>query len=90
MNRALLLGLALIAGPGFAKGFTADQKAALIALAAASDCDLTTAEVREHLSEVGVDAQVAEAIAVDLIDRGQAQVNDEATVLTLLPEICSS
>jgi hypothetical protein len=88
MIRAATLCMALTAAPAFAQEFTEDQKAALIAAAAASDCDLTTAEVREELSLSGVDPLVAEAIAVDLIDRGQARISDDDTLLTLEAEDC--
>lgn len=88
MTRALLLGLILCAGPALAEGFTEEQKTALIALAATSDCDLTIAEALASLSASGVDETVAEAIATDLIDRGQAQISDDDKVLTLASELC--
>jgi hypothetical protein len=88
MIRAFLLGLTLLAGPALAEGFTKGQKAELIALAAASDCDLTMVEVQEALFASGVHEQVAEAIANDLIDRGQADIREDKKVLSLSSEVC--
>lgn len=80
--------LALVSAPAFAQGFTEDQKAALIAVAITSDCDLTIAEVLETLPESGVDEQVAEAIATDLIDRNLATLSEDMKLFTLDKEIC--
>lgn len=88
MIRATAL-LALMATPGFAQEFTADQQAVFIAAFAESGCSMTIAEAQDTLPVLGIEFELANEIAGDLLDKGHASLSDDFLTLTLTAEVCS-
>lgn len=84
----LALTLALFATSARAQDFTEEQKATFIATIAANGCSMTEAEAEVKLPAAGIDQDLSNAIAGDLLDNGLATLSEDMQTFDLVAELC--
>jgi hypothetical protein len=78
----------VIATPALAQEYTADQKAVFIAALVESGCSMSIAEAQDTLPAMGIEYELANEIAGELLDNGQATLSADFMTLTLSAEVC--